>query len=278
MKHRSLRPFVVFALLSLVFVRPTLRAERIVSLAPALTEIVFALGKGGELVGVTRFCDYPAAVKSIPRVGGMLDLNLESLVALRPSVVLLYPELEGKVALVPNCRRVVVPHFGLQDLYTAIRQISVALGVASAGEKLNAEIRGGLADVQRAAAGRAPQRVMVVAGRTPDQLSTMFIIGRRDFLSELLPLAGGRNCYEGEVLYPSISMESVIAMRPDVILEISAHYEGLPEEPIRAQWRRYAMIPAVQRNRIWFVHDSFWLRPGPRVVQIARELLRLLQG
>ena len=100
----------------------------------------------------------------------------------------------------------------------------------------------------------------------------MYIIGKNDFINDLLEIAGGTNAYEGNVNYPSISMESVIFMNPEFIFEISSHYEGIADEKILGLWRPYRMIAAVKKRRIEIIKKSYWLRPGPRVALIAEEL------
>jgi iron complex transport system substrate-binding protein len=113
---------------------------------------------------------------------------------------------------------------------------------------------------------------LIIAGRNADDLKNMYIIGKNDFLNELLEIAGGVNAYQGAINYPNISMEGVIFLNPDFILEISAHYEGISDEKVFDLWRPFKMLPAVRNRKIKIINESFWLRPGSRVGLIAEEL------
>ncbi len=252
-------------------------AQRVVSLAPGVTEIVFAIGAGDRLVGVTRYCDHPPAASRLARVGGRLDLDVEKLMALKPDIVFLYPENRSRLgSLLGSTRLVVVPHRSLADLYEAIRLIAASLGRKSRGMELELEIRSRLAKVAERSRGLPRQRVLLVISRESIQLRNMYLIGRSDFINDILSLAGGENAYEGAVPYPVVSVESVLAMAPAFIVELSAFYEGFPEKGILRNWLRFEQIPAVRKGNIRFVRDNFWLRPGPRVGMLAEELQRLL--
>lgn len=251
-------------------------AQRVVSMAPAVTEIVFALGKGHTLVGVSRFCDYPLPARTIPKIGGLLDVNMEALLALSPDLVVVYPEQYAQVKFMESRARVlVVKHESLSDLFAAMESIGKAIHAEKEAERMVAGIKKQLA-VIRARAGRGKKtRVLVIAGRNPDELKNMYIIGNRDFLNELLELAGGANAYQGTIRYPSISMETVAFLNPDVIIELSAHYEGIGDERIQNLWQPFSMLAAIRNKRLEIIRETFWLRPGPRVGMIAEALARM---
>jgi iron complex transport system substrate-binding protein len=254
-------------------------AQRVVSLAPGITEIVFALGKGSSLVGVTKFCDYPDAAREITKIGGFLDVNVEKLVSLAPDIILAYPEHSEMISrLRPGAEIVMVRHQRLSDLLGSIVQIGRALHSENVAQRLRSAIQAKLRDVSRRARGRRKVRALIVAGRNPDELKNMYIIGKKDFINDVLDIAGGVNAYEGDIDYPGISLESVIFLRPEFIFEISAHYEGISAERINALWRPFGMIPAVAQKHICIIQDSFWLRPGPRVGLIAEEFAAILSG
>lgn len=267
------------AFLALFLAAAGLFPQRIVSLAPGLTEIVFAIGRGSSLVGVTKFCDYPEAARKIKKVGGFLDVSMEALVALAPDIVLAYPEHADRMkSLPPRVRLITVRHDRLSDLLGSIGEIGRALnGEKEAGRLLDA-IRDRLRRVAQHVAGRRKVRALCIAGRNADELKNMFIIGRNDFLNDLLEIAGGMNAYRGDVDYPNISLESVIALDPEFILEISSHYEGIPDERIFAIWRPLNMVAAVARQQVRIIKDPSWLRPGPRVGRVAEKLAAMLHG
>jgi iron complex transport system substrate-binding protein len=248
-------------------------SQKVVSLAPGITEIIFALGQGGKLVGVTKFCDYPAAAKKISKIGGFLDINVEALVALSPDIVLTYPEHAAKLKFLQERARIVtVQHGRLADLLQSILDIGRALGSENEARRLVDSIQEKMRVVAARVRGRKKVRTLLIAGRSAGELKNMYIIGKKDFINDLLEIAGGVNAYDGEVDYPNISLESAIYLNPQFIFEISAHYEGIADEKIFDLWRPYRMIAAVAQGQIRIIKDSFWLRPGPRVGQIAAEL------
>jgi iron complex transport system substrate-binding protein len=256
-----------------------MNAGRIVSLAPAVTEIIFALGQGEQIVGCTQFCDYPEAAKRIPRVGGKLDLNLEVLIAMQPDIIFLYPSYYEQIKVLKNrVKLVVVNHTNLKGLFDSITIISRELGADKQGAALRAGIENTLAEIRQKSANEKKVKTLLIAGRNRDQLRNMYIIGRKDFLNDILEIAGGENAYQGDIDYPNISLESVVGMNPDYIIELSAFYEQIDEKKVLALWDKYRVIDAVKNKKITIIKDNVWLRPGPRVGQIARQLYEMFFG
>ena len=250
-----------------------IHAERIITLAPALTEMVFALGKGDSLVGNTKFCNYPEEAKKITRVGGLLDVNLEIIVGLKPDVIIMYPESYERIKIMEKrAKLVVVKHTDLGDVFDGITAVSKALGPTEKGKELIAGIRGQLESIRQKTVGKEKVKVLLIIGRNPDTLSNMYIIGAGDFLNELMEVAGGKNAYEGGISYPGISIESIVAMNPDVIIELSAFNEGIDEEKVMGLWEKFSFISAVKNSRITIIKDNLWLIPGPRVPRIAEKM------
>ena len=266
-----LRVFFILAALPLL-----LSAGKIVTLAPALTEIVFALGKGEQIVGNTQFCDFPEAAKKIPKMGAKLDLNLEVLIAAQPDIIFFYPSYYEKVKILrERSKLVVVNHATLQGLYDSIEIIAKELQVEQEGRVLSAGIKNTLAEIRRKTANKKKVKTLLIAGRNRDQLRNMYIIGKKDFLNDILEIAGGINAYRGNIEYPNISIESVVSMNPDFIIELSVFYQQLDEEKVLTLWGKYPIIKAVKNKKIKIIKDNVWLRPGPRVGQIAGKLYRL---
>ena len=264
--------FFLFALLIVV----PLFSQRVVTLAPAITEIVYALGKGDQIVGNTRFCDFPAAAQKIPKVGGLTDFNLEILVSLKPDLVILYPELYEKVKFLKfRSTFVIVNHVSLSDLFSSIHAIAESLNVPNNGQKLIGTIQEQLNAVKLLAAGGKRVNTLLIAGRDRGDLRNIYIVGKKDYLNEILEFAGGRNVYQGKIAYPSVSIESIVWFNPDWIIELSATFESIGETEVLNLWRRYRLFRAVQGNHVYFVRENYWLRPGPRVGMIAESLYRL---
>ena len=265
-----------FLSLFLVLLGP-LTATRVITLAPALTEIVFALGRGSDIVGRTKFCDYPAAALDIPEVGGLWDPNLERMIDLEPDIVILYPESYDRIkALADRARLLVVPHHSLDNLYTSIQSIATALGLPQKGEQMATGLKKELQTVAAGHAGLPAIPTLLIAGRNPQELKNITLIGRTDFLNELLEMAGGTNAYRGDVPYPTVTMESILKMNPRHIIEFSVYFEKISPESVLDIWRTFPHIEAIKKNRVHIVTDPMWVRPGPRVDRVARELFGLL--
>jgi iron complex transport system substrate-binding protein len=264
---------IVGVFLLLAFFYQPVFAERIITLAPALTEMVFALGKGGDIVGNTNFCNYPEAAKTIPRVGGHMDINLELIIAKKPDVIFLYTEAYNKLKIMENRTRLVaVKHTSLGDVYDGIEAVAKALEVEKEGKRLIAGIKKRLEGIRKRAGGKKRPKVLLIIGRNPDKLTNMYIIGARDFLNQLIAAAGGENAYTGDINYPSVSIESVAEMKPGVIIELSAFNEGIEDERVIATWQKFPFIPAVKNGKIKIIRDSSWIIPGPRVADIAEKM------
>jgi iron complex transport system substrate-binding protein len=257
----------------LFFLTVSLFPQRIISLAPAVTEIVFQLGKGHLIVGNTKFCDYPEAARKITKVGGLLDLNLEMVIDLQPDLIILYPEQIEKVKILEDkTRLLVVKHRNLDDLFESIRIISQELKVPRQGSGMIADIKHTFDRIRAEVPQKKKIKTLLVAGRNPDRLSNIYIVGSNDFLNEVLDVAGGVNAYNGNLAYPNISIESIVAMNPDVIIELSAYNQNIKNQDILNIWQKFPIISAVRNNRIHIIRDPVWLRPGPRVGRIAQKM------
>lgn len=174
-----------------------------------------------------------------------------------------------------RAKLVVVKHTNLGDVFEGINAISKNLAIESKGNELTADIKRQLEDIRKKTAVEKKVKCLLIIGRNPDTLSNMYIIGAGDFLNELMAVAGGRNAYEGNISYPGISVESIIAMNPDVIIELSAFNEGINEEKVLGLWDKFSFISAVKNKKITIIKDNLWLIPGPRVPRIAEKMYSL---
>lgn len=252
---------------------------RVVSLAPSLTEVVFALGRADWLVGVTDFCDYPAAARSKPRVGGPMTPNLERIVQARPNLVLVTAE-GNPLETVARLEQLGIPIFAVKPetypgILASIRSLGRVLGADAAAAGLVREMEERVAAVQRRVAGRARPRVLYLVWTDP-----LVAAGVATFVNDLLDMAGGVNVIrERTVPYPRLSWEEVVGRAPEVIL-VANHRgqdspstgEGLP----LARWSAWQSIPAVRAGRVLQLPGDLTLRPGPRVVEGLEGLARAI--
>lgn len=279
MLHRRLTLFLLC--LSLLAAAPP---RRIVSTAPNITEMLFALGLGGRVVGVTTYCRYPEEARKLPKIGTFLEPDFERIVALRPDLVL---TIKNPIQLSERLRAlklsvVEVNPDTVPGIFESLQAIGAAAGEVPAAAALSRKLRSGLDELRTTGAGLPPRRVLFLVGRTPGTLDGLIGAGRNTYLDELLTRAGGRNILaDTPIPYPKVSVETILARDPDVIIDMgdAAHGGGVPperQEQVVALWARYPNLKAVRERHIFAVADDRLVVPGPRVVEAVLEFRRLL--
>lgn len=255
----------------------------IVSMAPNITEILFDLGLGDRVVGVTRFCNYPEAARAKEKIGGFLDPNYEAIVSLSPDrVVLLASQAHVEKKLVRlGLETLSVPHETVADILAAIRQIGAACDVAEKAEHSVGGMEAALRDIQEKTAGRPRPTVLVSLGRdlSLGGIHSVTAAGHHNFYHELISLAGGRNvCTADGVAYPLISVEGLLHLNPEVIIDLVGSLEGraLQAGDAKKHWDSLPQLKAVAAGRICVLTSDAVMRPGPRMVAAARLFARCL--
>ena len=260
--------------------------RRIVSTSPSITEMLFALGLGDRVVAVSQYCRFPPQVASLPKVGTFLRPDVERIAQLHPDLTIVHPKADGfeRNLRALNVQYIAVDRGGLPNVFSSIRAIGKATGVPDRAESLVGTIEGRLNRIRTAVAGRPPQRVLVIVGRRPGTLTDLVAVSRNSYMSELVTIAGGVNVLSDPGLpeYPRISMESVIRLAPDVIID--AGDMGDTPESRRARelitlglWKRQ-QIAAAQTGRVHAVISDAFVIPGPRVVEAAETMALWLHG
>jgi iron complex transport system substrate-binding protein len=256
------------------------RAGRIVSIIPAVTEMLFAMDAGPQLVAVGSFDRYPPAVERLERVGALLDPDLEKILGLRPDLVVLF---RSQVELHEQLRRAGIPtflytHGGLADITATMRQLGARIGRAMEAERAAARIEARLDEVRRRVSGGPRVRTMVVFGREARALRGIYASGGVGFLHDMLELAGGTNVFaEVKRENVQVSTELIIAQRPEAIVELRV--TPLSDAELRAEldvWKVLASVPAVRNERVHIIADERMVIPGPRVVDAAELLAKAL--
>ena len=255
--------------------------QRIVSLVPSVTEMLFAVGAGERVVAVSSFDHFPAAVDRLPRVGALVDPDLEKILSLRPDLVITYG---SQSDLAAKLQKAGVPtfafrHGSLGDVTAMLRELGRRLGIPSAAERVAAGIERDL-DRIRTQVKREPRpKTLLVIGREPRSLRAVNVSGGYGFLHDLLELAGGSNVF-GDVKRESllVSTETILARAPEVILEL--HYTDAPSRTLidqeRAAWSILSSVPAVKHGRVELLFGEELVLPGPRVVVTATAFARAL--
>jgi iron complex transport system substrate-binding protein len=263
------------------------KPKRIVSTAPSITEALFALGLGDQVVGVSRFCDFPASVQKLPKVGTYLAPDAEAIVRLVPDLVVLQrisSELTDRLHAL-HINFIEVPHGTLNDVYTGITLISKAAGVPDRAVVLNDRIKHDLAGIQVKAKQMTSPRVLVIVNRRPGMLADITAIGPDNYLQELLEVSGGTNVLAkpGLPMYPRISLETILRDNPDVILDLSGQQEPEAERlAARTQvlnlWNQQSQLTAVRRGQVIVGTSNALLVPGPRAPEAAQLLFEYLHS
>lgn len=260
--------------------------SRIVSTSPSITETLFALGLGDRVVAVSRYCRFPPSVIALPRVGTFLQPDVELIARLEPDLVVVHPGPGSTQRSLERLkiRFVVVERGGLDTVYSSIRRIGDAARVPDRATALVSTIEERLNRVRQAVATRKAQRVLLIVGRRPGTLTDLVAVGRRSYMSDLAAIAGGINVLADAGLpeYPRISMETVIRLAPDVIIDAGDMGDTPDEREARRTltaglWRRQ-QVAAARAGRVHAVISDAFVVPGPRVVEVAETMAMWLHG
>jgi len=258
--------------------------QRIVSTAPSITELLYALGLGDRVVGVDRFSRYPPESLRKAKIGDYVNPNLETIASLRPDLVII-PTNPVKLAerlAVLRLKVLELDQESIAKLYESFRIVGQATGATAQAAKLESTVRGQLEAVRARAAPLKKTRVMFVVGRTPNRLDGLIVVGQASYLNEIIALAGGENVFRDAVAsYPEVSLEEVLARNPDVIVDMGdmADTVGVTDEhkrEVTSLWERLSSVAAVKQHRVYAVASDVYVVPGPRVVDAAKAFLEML--
>lgn len=244
---------------------------RIVALVPSVTETLFALGAGPEVVGVSQYSDFPPQARKLPQVGTFITPNIEQIAALRPTLVIGLAsssdlrEIRALEAM--GIATLMVDEDSVEVIERSIERVGDRIGRPRQARELVAQIRAAINHIQKQLAGIAPRRVLMVVGHQP-----MVAVGPGTYLDDLLKLAHARNIADGSAqAWPRLSIEYIIASRPQVILDGQMGTD--PHSPATF-WEKFASLPAVRDGRVVGYPDDPTLHPGPRVAQTLELLAR----
>jgi iron complex transport system substrate-binding protein len=255
--------------------------RRIISLVPAVTEMLFALGAGNEVIAVSTYDKFPPEAATRPKVGALVDPDFERILSLRPDLVMVY---ESQTEFIGRLERVKIPvfhyrHAGLADVTETIRAVGARIGRASEAGATVVRIERDLERVRQQVAGRPRPRTAVVFGREPGTLRSLFASAGIGFIHDLLVTAGGADVFD-DVKRQSlqVSTEILLARKPEVILDVHGA-DVLPADRLareREVWRALPSLPAVRTGRVSVIADDRLVVPGPRVAEAARLIAQIL--
>jgi iron complex transport system substrate-binding protein len=250
--------------------------SRIVSLVPAATEMLFAIGAGPRVVAVSSYDHEPPEVDSLPRVGALLDPDLERILGLRPDLAVVYGTQHD---LKEQLTRAGVPmftytHGGLADVTSTIRALGARTGASERAEAVSAAIERDLGSIRDRVRGRERPKTLLVFGREPGTLRNLYASGGIGFLHDMLEIAGGVNVFADQKRESvQASTETLLAAAPEVVIEIRVDGDGTGD---LAAWQAVPAIPAVRSKRIIVLAGTDLVTAGPRVAKATERIARAL--
>ena len=256
--------------------------RRIISFIPAVTEMLFALGVADRVVAVGSFDRYPPEIEKLPRVGALLDPDLERIISLKPDLVTVYG---SQTDLREQLTRAKLPlfvysHAELSDVTKTIIDLGTRVGRAERARELAGAIERRLQDIRQQVVSKPRPRTLIVFGRESGSLRGVYASGGYGFVHDMVTAAGGDNVFANlEQQAVQATTELIIARRPEVILELRAE----PLSPDRlaqelASWKALASVPAVRNGRVHLIADLRTVVPGPRVAEGVAVIAGVLHG
>ena len=256
-------------------------AHRIISLVPALTEILFAIGAGPQVIAVSSYDDDPPETKALPRVGALLDPDTERILSLKPDLVLVYASQSELLQQLDRAGIRVFPyrHTGLAEVAPTFVMLGQLTGHVEEARRVSGDIERKFGEIRKRVAGRQRPRTLLVMSREPMSLRQVDASGGVGFLNDLIELAGGANVFADVGRQAvRVSTEMLLARAPEVIVDL--HYTGAIDETqlrkAREVWRPLESIPAVKTNRVHLLVGDYLVVPGPRIARAAEEYARAI--
>lgn len=264
-------------------VSPFWQCRRIVSMAPSITETLYALGLGDKVVGVTRYCKYPPEAESKTKIGGYYDPNFEAIVALKPDLVVMLEEHEQSLPGFQKLKleTLVVSHQTIDGIIESFRQIGRVCGRGQEGRRMARDYMNRLERIRLMTRDLSRPRVLISLDRTfgRGHLADVYIVGVDDYFDRIIEIAGGQNAYrESGVRYPVVSPEGILRLNPDVIIDLVPPGTAgqLDRKTIAADWKELGDLNAVKNGRVLVFDQDYACVPGPRFIQLAEALARAL--
>lgn len=288
MVFRSFIQSLVFILFSIVFsvscaeksklqskvVEKEAKCQRIVSTAPSITETLFKFGLGDNVVGVTDDCSYPEKALKKEKIGRVLNINLEKLISLKPDTVMVInanPDLITKIKAL-GIKVVTFDHSTLNGFVDSLPVIAKECGKETDFSKAEKKY----IDILNRKPEKTGLNVLVSIGRSyhSDSIKDVYVAGNDGFFSQIIKIAGLNNAYQGKLGYPKIQIEGIVSMNPDVIIDIvpSKEFSDKDIKKLKDDWIKLKDVKAVKNGRVFVINKSYWSIPGPRFIDIIKEL------
>ncbi|UCD85200.1 MAG: cobalamin-binding protein, partial [Deltaproteobacteria bacterium] len=250
--------------------------ERIVSMAPSLTETLFALGLGSRVVGVTSFCNYPPEAREKDKIGGFTNPNLEKIVSLKPDLVM--ATIDGnKAEVIEKLRELglkvhVANPKNIEEILGAIIQIGQVTNQRKRASELAGSMRKRIDTVIKSVEGLGRPPVLFIYQEDP-----LIVSGPGTFANDLIRLARGRNISEdSRIPYPKYNIEEILIKKPERIFISSMEVTEKAPSKVLKRWKKWPGIPAIAKEQVFLINGDLIDRPGPRIVEGLELLARLI--
>jgi iron complex transport system substrate-binding protein len=274
-------------LLTLLCVAASAAAQnRIISTTPSATEILFAIGAGSRVVGVTNYCHYPPQVLKLPKIGTYIQPDLERIASLKPDLVIIQKNpirLDEQLKRL-NLRTLEIAHDTVEMALASIEEIGNATGTIPKAFAITLALRVQLDAIRKESAKYPKRKIAFIVGRRPKAMEGLIAVGKKSYLSELIEIAGGTNVFGDAIAaYPSITLEDLLARDPDVIIDMGemAETTGVTEarkrEVVQLWKTKMPGLKAVKTAKVYAVADDIFVNPSPRMAEAARSFARMLR-
>ena len=267
--------------------------KRIISLTPVGTEILFALGQGDSIIGVTNFCDYPPEATKKPKMGDFAALNFEMLMSMKTDLLLLQ---DMHMQFTPQLDRLKIPYIVMKqntidEICDSITRLGKICSAQDKAQKLVSGIRADVKLVTSKVKGLDKPKVLLCVSRelSERQINSFYVAGNNNFYGEMIALAGGENAVtEKKISYPQVSLEGLMTINPNVIIDLvgdKTFYHSkdkidvdtiFNEKYLKGQWQRSAKVDAVNKGRIYIMQGTVYLRPGARSGMILKAFAKAI--
>jgi len=258
--------------------------KRIVSLAPSITEMLFALGLGDRIVGVTEYCDYPKEALNITKIGGYYNPNYEAVVALKPDLIVMLPghKKPKKYLTGFGFNTLVVKNESIPGILESILDIGGICDKEDKAVKIVGDIKKRLSKIKSETKNLQHPTVMISVGRNmgSGNLQGVYIACNDGFYSSMVTLAGGINaCKGGIARFPSISKEGIIRLNPEIIIDMIPDLKknGWKEKNVLKEWETLSSVSAVKNKSVHVFGEGYAVIPGPRFVLIVEDMAKAIR-
>jgi len=253
--------------------------QRIISLSPSITEIIYALGAFERLVGVSMYTDFPPEAESLPKVGGWVNPSMEAILKLNPDLVIILEDQKkifgDKLTNLGLNVLSVDSNPSISHITKTIIEIGDSIGEKERAIKLKQKIDTDIRNIKSITKEVNDKRVLCVIGRNPGTLNDIYVIGNSSYINELITLAGGKNVIENKRLSVKITKEAIYSLDPDIIIEVN-HDRSLKKQGILNIWKSYDEIRAVKDDHVYIISSTNLLHPSQRILASLKELLSII--